>query len=485
MSLALYEYPVEPSTDEAVLGRRDLYYNAFPQVEYELEIDPHAMERIRPEWFTAHGSVTRQAEPVVATAIEEQVARQLTHTVTEWVDRHVLSPMRGFEDVSRRATRELAQLRDGLVQMIVARGNQRRWLDTGTGFERIECRAEVNPRLLAHGAMQWNLRQPHHRERYEAWRGDGWRRGRDQWRDTPWYAQEPRTWQEATPWHYPQMVNQWVDYGTGGWGGAGAYTAVEIQATNADAIDFNFINGTSAATYYNVQMNVTMTTNMTTGASYVGVDVADTPERRLARQRADELAKRRAAKRAREREAAEKRGRKLLLSLLDEEQTREYARTSTFKVTAADGRVFRLRKGKTAELLDTDVATASYCIHLFADTDGRRYVDEDTMISQMLLLQNDVEEFERIANITPLVYHRAPGGRRGRPPVLQRDAAQGITYREMVYREQHIRESEAILRAEGIENPREWVEGLQQAAVAEQGDVLDAILTNLEEIAAA
>lgn len=114
----------------------------------------------------------------------------------------------------------------------------------------------------------------------------------------------------------------------------------------------------------------------------------------LHRQRADRRAK------VQRRKAAQ-RGAKLLLRLLTDQQQIEYARTGKITVLAADGRTFRLRKGRTAELLDGREVVASYCIH----PSGGGWVAEDTLICQLMSLQNDPAEFEKIANIS---HHRQP-----------------------------------------------------------------------------
>lgn len=95
---------------------------------------------------------------------------------------------------------------------------------------------------------------------------------------------------------------------------------------------------------------------------------------------------------------AGKRARRLLLRLLSEAQQREYADSKTFTVHAANGKVFRLRKGRTAELLGSDgQPVAAYCVHLAGG-----FPAEDNLAALLLTLQTDPAEFERIANVTPL-----------------------------------------------------------------------------------
>lgn len=94
------------------------------------------------------------------------------------------------------------------------------------------------------------------------------------------------------------------------------------------------------------------------------------------------------------RKRAIKRGRKLLLAVLTEEQQREYARRKAFTVKGADGKMYVIRKGGTTHELDVDGrAIFSHCIHL-----PYSYIDEDTLVGLKLLLETDPKEFRRIAN---------------------------------------------------------------------------------------
>lgn len=130
----------------------------------------------------------------------------------------------------------------------------------------------------------------------------------------------------------------------------------------------------------------------------------------------------------------------MLLGLMTDEQQREYAKTKKITIPLEDGRVFRLRKGATAERVDQHgQVEASYCIHL-----PHGFIPEDTLVAQMLMLQNAPEEFERIANIT---------AHRSRPETLTAD--------DQAHLRAHDQESRAMLRAEGIEDPDTWIEGLR------------------------
>lgn len=97
-------------------------------------------------------------------------------------------------------------------------------------------------------------------------------------------------------------------------------------------------------------------------------------------------------------ERAIKRGRRLLLSLMDDAQRAEYARTRGFTVVGANGVIYRLRKGGTVHEMGLDgTPVRSHCIHL-----PYTYIHEDSLIALKLMLETDVDEFLRIANSTTL-----------------------------------------------------------------------------------
>lgn len=149
----------------------------------------------------------------------------------------------------------------------------------------------------------------------------------------------------------------------------------------------------------------------------------------------------------------QKRARKLLLGLLTEEQQHEYARSKAFTVVARNGKTFRLRKDKTAELLGTDgAAIAAYCIHL-----PYGYPAEDTLAALMLLLKADPEVFEKTANVTRL----QPSTSTVAADVRRMGASMEEAGRAARYAAEHMREARAMLRSEGlseaeIESLRQW-----------------------------
>lgn len=156
-----------------------------------------------------------------------------------------------------------------------------------------------------------------------------------------------------------------------------------------------------------------------------------------------------AVRKDRRRVIAHKRARRLLLNLLSEEQQHEYAQNKTFTVVAKNGKVFRLRKGKTAELLGSDgAAIAAYCIHL-----PHGYEPEDTLIALLLSLQTDPAEFERVANVTHL---QSPQDRL----VAAVEGELAAARQDDRWRREHDAEARALLRAEGLSEAE--IEALRQ-----------------------
>jgi hypothetical protein len=96
-------------------------------------------------------------------------------------------------------------------------------------------------------------------------------------------------------------------------------------------------------------------------------------------------------------EKARKRARKLLLSLLDARQRREFEQHGHFHVhlhTADGERRYRIRDYKGVERVDErGRVLRRYCIHPPTD-----FPAEDTAVAQLMLLETDEAEFLRVAN---------------------------------------------------------------------------------------
>jgi hypothetical protein len=125
---------------------------------------------------------------------------------------------------------------------------------------------------------------------------------------------------------------------------------------------------------------------------------------RLERQAIEAEQRRRRERRRRIRsDLAVIRAQRLLHSVLSEEQLAEFEQTKAFTLTVIDSRTgverrFRINEGKAGNVTEVDEdghALAKYCVHLY----GHEPM-EDTLVAQKLLLETDVEEFERLANVT-------------------------------------------------------------------------------------
>jgi hypothetical protein len=135
---------------------------------------------------------------------------------------------------------------------------------------------------------------------------------------------------------------------------------------------------------------------------------------------ADEIAARDARRReaervaavsARERLAAIRRAEVLLRGNLSPEQLRQFDETRSFIVIGRDGRRFRIREGRTAniDLVNPEgIVESRLCAHPRDDVP-----DCDTMLAQKLLLEDDEQHFLRLANRHPVLVR----GQRVLPPM--------------------------------------------------------------------
>lgn len=99
-------------------------------------------------------------------------------------------------------------------------------------------------------------------------------------------------------------------------------------------------------------------------------------------------------KRAEEKKLAGAKARQLLLSLLDEEQEKQYQANGSFELRTDRGR-YRINPGDRVEELDpAGKVLARFCIHP-PDYEMPR---EDWAIAQKLMLETDEETFHRVAN---------------------------------------------------------------------------------------
>ena len=126
----------------------------------------------------------------------------------------------------------------------------------------------------------------------------------------------------------------------------------------------------------------------------------ETPEMVAERERRAAEHRRLQEEETRKRALAEERATQLLVSMLSEEQKRDFAAHGHFFVDAlVSGRRYRIDKGRSGNIkvIDrvTGVWTESLCIH------QRDYVPvPDTMLMQKLLIETAEDELRRVANIT-------------------------------------------------------------------------------------
>lgn len=196
-----------------------------------------------------------------------------------------------------------------------------------------------------------------------------------------------RVYETPPPWQY--VGTSAIPF-SGGW----QNVTIETHVGEAPRVTLNgYIDGTMSAdeirALYGGPDEYRQWNEINAGGAAITPEEAD---RRLQETRA------RAFKQQIERTRAVRKGRRLLLVTMTELQQRDYAKTGTFMVLAANGKWYRLRKNGTTHELGADgVATHSHCIHL-----SHSFISEDTLIAVKMLLETDPAEFHRIANTTPL-----------------------------------------------------------------------------------
>lgn len=118
-------------------------------------------------------------------------------------------------------------------------------------------------------------------------------------------------------------------------------------------------------------------------------------EARAARER-EELNRRLRA----EREAADRRAEALLRAHLTPEQQRQLVEKDWFLIDTASGKKYRINRGRSAnvDVLDENgKVVRSLCAH-----PRENVPDADTMLSQLLMLTHEEQDFLRMANVHPI-----------------------------------------------------------------------------------
>lgn len=170
-----------------------------------------------------------------------------------------------------------------------------------------------------------------------------------------------------------------------------------VQANQTyERLQISINNATTASQVYLAEWNANLTA-ATYGATY-GSNIGQWITADYQWQPASEEQTRRWRREKLEVLRASKRARKTLMKFLDQEQLASYAATGRFRVVASNGWVFELRKqGNPLLLGDDGHADASFCIH-----PREVFPKEDTLLSFMLMLMSDVDDFLKIANRTTI-----------------------------------------------------------------------------------
>lgn len=114
---------------------------------------------------------------------------------------------------------------------------------------------------------------------------------------------------------------------------------------------------------------------------------------------------------------------RLLLSYLDDEQTKDYEAAQAFHVISQEGKRYRIERKRSGNVLELEkqegqeVAVARYCLHSVAHVPLG-----DDMLVALIMLRSSEKEYKQIANRTrfssplPVSRLRAEGDLLGSPP---------------------------------------------------------------------
>ena len=139
-------------------------------------------------------------------------------------------------------------------------------------------------------------------------------------------------------------------------------------------------SGTDSSTIWSVWIQGT-------AGAYTPPSEAELAQQKAERERRDE-----------ERKKADERAEALLLAHLTPDQRETLERMRHFVVQSERGRVYRLRRGRLANVdeMDKDRVVAQYCIH----PSIHNIPEADSLLAQKLMLEMNEEQFLRIANRT-------------------------------------------------------------------------------------
>jgi hypothetical protein len=125
----------------------------------------------------------------------------------------------------------------------------------------------------------------------------------------------------------------------------------------------------------------------------------ETPEEKAAREAAEIKYQLEAEQRRKKQEVAATRAEQLLFAVISEDQRKQYTELGYFE-TVVNDRVYRIKKGRAGNVMQLDEngkPKFKYCIHPI-----EWVPDQDTMLTQFLLLMTDEQHFLKTANRTVL-----------------------------------------------------------------------------------
>jgi hypothetical protein len=158
-----------------------------------------------------------------------------------------------------------------------------------------------------------------------------------------------------------------------------------------DTIQYNIVESTQVVTidyYYNpVNSIISGTSTSCSWVNYNFVTREPTEEEKAASKLW-----------AAEKEQAKQKAEELLLLVLTDTQKEQYKAHGYFE-TEVNDKIYRIKTGRSGnvELLENGKAKYRYCAHPWIDTP-----DQDTMLTQLLMLKTDESQFLQIANRTVL-----------------------------------------------------------------------------------
>lgn len=178
-------------------------------------------------------------------------------------------------------------------------------------------------------------------------------------------------------------------------------TGSSNYGTNLINTAFQYVYTTSGSVTSNVRIYYDTCPTVTGGVYFnqyywpqqnVFFNFGETPEQRIAREEAEIAYKKKY-------EAASLRAEELLLACIDEQQRKDYLEKGYFETKVKDKK-YRIKKGRSGNVFQLDEKGQEkyrYCVHPY-----ELVPDQDTMLTQLLMLHSDENKFLATANRTIL-----------------------------------------------------------------------------------